>query len=219
MIHIRDLCQRKDDKEIEVKFFEFPAVIKDVLSPLHKVQESLIFQDLWKKYGNKAQTTRQNNEAKKRELSVSNVVDSVWKPAYNEWSQLVTGVIDGTLTLGNVDKFFESYKHKKEVLMQEVMRILKLSESETTSDTSQLKATAVNRVSQIQQYQELHQYASAAATILEFKEAMGFSGDFSVIEALRSQVGILINLLLLLRVLFFQHDTFKKQRCYSLHKN
>lgn len=120
MTHIRDLCQRKDDKEIEVKFFEFPAVIKDVLSPLHKLQESLIFQDPWKKYGNKAQTTRKNDEAKKRDLSISNVVDSVWKPAYNEWSQLVTGVIDGTLTLGNVDKFFDSYKHKKEVLMQEV---------------------------------------------------------------------------------------------------
>lgn len=86
--------------------------------------------------------------------------------------------------------------------MQEMMRIFKLGESETTSDSSQLKAKAVKRVHQIQQYQELHQYASAAATIWDFKEAMGFSGDFSVIEALRSQVGILINLLLLLRVLF-----------------
>ena len=192
LTRICDLCVRKEDKRIEVKFFKLPPVIKDVLSPLHKVQESLTFQELWKKYGNKAQTARKNDEAQNRDLSISNVVDSVWKPAYNEWSQLVASVKDGTLTLSSVDKLFESYQYRKEELMREVLRIFTLGESQTASNTSQLKAIAAKRVSQIQQYQELHQYASAADTIWEFKEAMEFSGDFSVIEDLRNQVGIVL---------------------------
>ena len=192
LTYVCELCQRKENNQIEVKFFQLPLVIKDVLGPLHKVQESLTFQELWIKYGNKAQTARKNDEAQKRDLSISDVVESVWKPAYKEWSRLVADVKDGTLTLASVDKFFECYKQQKEDLMQEVIRIFNLGESQTPSNTSELKATAEKRVSQIQQYQELHQYASAAATIWEFKEAMEFSGDFSVIEDLRNQVGIVI---------------------------
>ena len=169
-------------------------MIADVLPALEKVQESLVFQDLWAQYGKKAQTARKNDEAQKRELSISNVVESVWKPAYETWNQLVASVMDGSLTLGDVDKFFGGYKKRKGDLMRELVCIfnLKQGQGQTTSDTSQLKAMAEKRAGQIQQYQKLHQYASAADTIWEFKEAMGFSGDFKVIEDLRSQVSIYI---------------------------
>ena len=188
------MCERRSDGQIEVKFFELPQVIADVLPALEKVQESLVFQDLWAQYGKKAQTARKNDEAQKRELSISNVVESVWKPAYETWNQLVASVMDGSLTLGDVDKFFGGYKKRKGDLMRELVCIfnLKQGQGQTTSDTSQLKAMAEKRAGQIQQYQKLHQYASAADTIWEFKEAMGFSGDFKVIEDLRSQVSIYI---------------------------
>ena len=188
LFQICALCERKDDLQIEVKFFELPPVIKDVLSPLHKVQVSLTFQQLWMHYGKKAQTTRKNNETQKRDLSLSNVVDSVWKPAYKAWSQLVTGVMDGSLTLGDVDKFFDSYKNPKSDLMRELVCIFNLGESQTSDDTRQWKGIAETRAAQIQQYQQLHQYTNAADTIWEFKEAMGFTGDFKVIEDLRNQV-------------------------------
>lgn len=211
MIPICDLCKRKEDKRVEVTFFELPPMIEDVLSLLQKVQESATFQELWVKCGHKAQTARKNDETHKRDLSISNVVDSVWKPAYDAWSQLVSSVMNGTLTLGGVDKFFESYKNRKEDLIQELVCILNLGEHQAVRNTSQLKTTAAKRASQIQHYHELHQYANAADTIWEFKEAMKFSGDFSVIEDLRDQVSIVISLVHIAPVLFPEIYRGKRQ--------
>ena len=187
---IRHLCERKGDKEIEVRFFELPSVAKEVFSPLHNVQKSLTFQDLWTQYGKKAQTARKNDEAKKRHLSISEVVENVWKPAFEDWNQHVASVMDGTMSLGNVDKLFDSYKNRKKELVQELLRMFKLSQSQTANSAKKLQETAAERVAQIQRYQKLEQYASAAETIWEFKEAMGFTGDFKVIEDLRNQVSL-----------------------------
>ena len=86
LYEIRSLCERQGDNHVEVKFFELPSVIEDVLAPLYKVQESLTFHDLWTQYGKKAQKARKNDEAQQSVLSISNVVESVWKPAYEAWS-------------------------------------------------------------------------------------------------------------------------------------
>lgn len=192
MLEIRHLCDRKGDNHVEVNFFALPPVIAEVLSPLDKVQESLTFQDLWVQYGKKAQRARENDEPHKRDLSISNVVETVWKPAYKVWNQLVASVMDGSLALGDVDKFFEKYKNQKDDLLRELVFILHLSQSQTSNNISELKGIVEGRVAQIQQYQKLHQYGVAADTIWEFKEEMGFSGDFTVIEDLRNQVSILV---------------------------
>ncbi|KAJ7339375.1 hypothetical protein OS493_005769 [Desmophyllum pertusum] len=190
-LQIRDLrCERKVSKILrrqllEVQFFEVPSVIKEISSPLHKVQESFTFQDIWTQYGKKAQTVRKNDEAKKRHLSITDVVENVWKPAFQDWNQHVASVMDGTITLENVDKLFDSYKNRKEELEQELLRMLTLSQTEISA--RQLQTTVGERVAQIQRYQQHDHYASAADTIWEFKEAMGFTGDFKVIEDLRSQ--------------------------------
>ena len=185
---IRHLCERTDESVIEIKSFELPPVIAEVLTPLHEVQHSSTFQDLWTRYGKKAQRARENDEAQKRDLSLSKVVESVWKPAYTAWKQNSVSVLDGSLTLGDVDKFFESYKNKNEDLEKELTCVLNLVHSQISSDIDQLRVLPKKRAAQIQQYQRLHTYANAADTIWEFKQAMGFSGDFKVIEDLRNQV-------------------------------
>ena len=185
---IRHLCDRKDDKEIEVKFFELPSVAEEIFSPLQNVQESLTFQALWAQYGKKAQTARNNDEAKKPHLSIAEVVENVWKPAFEDWSQHAASALDGTISLGNVDKLFDSYTNQKQDLERELLRMFKLSQTKTASSAKKLQTIAAERVIQIQRYQQLHQYASAADTIWDFKEAMGFTGDFKVIEDLRNQV-------------------------------
>lgn len=186
---VSDLCQSKDEEQVQGNFFELPEVVKDVLSPLHIVQESTIFQRLWAQYGRKAQTARKNDATQTRELSVSSMKVYVWEPAYLAWNQLAVFAFDGSLTLTDVDKLFESYKNRKEELLQEVLRIFKLSQ--VSDDASDLQVKAEERVTQIQRYQQLEQYASAADTIWEFKEQMGFTGDFKVIKDLSNQVSII----------------------------
>ncbi len=169
-----------------MKFFELPSVAKEVFSPLQNVQESLTFQDLWTRYGKKAQTARKNDEAKKPHLSIAQVVKQVWKPAFEDWNQHATSAMDGTITLGNVDKLFDSYKNRKKELERELLCMFTLSQCQTASNPEKLQALAAERVVQIQCYQQLHQYASVADTIWELKEAMGFTGDFKVIKDIRN---------------------------------
>ena len=169
-----------------MKFFELPQLVKEILLPLHKVQESSTFQKLWVQCGKKAQSARANDESKKRDLSILNVVENVWKPAYEAWTQLVADALDGSLTLTGVDKFFEGYKNRREELVKELRRIFVLGQD--SGDTSQLKKIAEKRVTQIHRYQQLDQYFTAAETIWDFKESMGFTGDFKVIEDVRNQV-------------------------------
>ena len=182
---IRDLCERNDEKHVEVKFFDLPQRVTDILLSLHKVQESSTFQKLWVQYGKKAETARLDDKSQKQDLSVLDVIDKVWKPAYEEWRKLVTSTLHGSLTLTGVDKFFEGYMERKQ-LEEELRRIFILGQD--SSDTRQLKANVEKRVDQIYQYQQLDQYFTAAETIWDFKESMGFTGDFKVIEDLRNQV-------------------------------
>ena len=184
---IRDLCGHEDEKQIKVTFFKLPSEAKEVISPLHHVQKSLIFQELWTQYGKKAQTARKNDEAKKQYLSIPEVVERIWKPAFQDWNQHASSTMDGTISLGNVDKIFGSYKNRKKELQRELLCLFELSQTQTGSKAKTLQTTT-DRVTQIQRYQQLDHYASAAETIWEFKESMEFTGDFKVIEDLRNQV-------------------------------
>ena len=185
-IHL--LWERKSDRQIEVKFFELPPVAKEVISPLHEVKESLTFQDIWTQYGKKAQTDRENDEANIPHLSIAGVVEHVWKPAFQDWNESAASLMNGGISLRSVDKLFDSYKNRKKDLERELLCMFKLSQGQRDCKADTLLEIATERVTDIQRYQQLYRHASAADTIWEFKEAMGFTGNFEVIGNLRSQV-------------------------------
>ena len=185
---IGNLCQRNDDNSDEVNSFKLPPGVREVLYPLHEVRESLTFQDLWTKYGKRAQTARMNDDAQPKDLSIFKVLESVWKPAYEAWKQIAGSILDGSIYLGDVDKYFSDFKDKEKDLETELFCILKVDSSQLSITNDQLKAIAKKRGKQMQLYQKKQLYTSAAETIWEFKEAMRFSGDFKIVEDLRYQV-------------------------------
>ena len=185
---ISNLCQRNDDNSLKIISFELPPVITtDMLSSLHEVQQSLTFQELWTQHGKRAQTARMNDEAQPKDLSISKLLKYVWKPAYKAWKQIGDSTLDGSINLGEVDKFFSGYKDKQKDLGEELFYILNLDRSHSIA-SDQLKAIAKKRAEQMQLYQQIHHLANAAETVWEFKQAMGFSGDFKIVEELRNQV-------------------------------
>ena len=185
---IRDLCKRLDDNKIEITLFQLTPAAKEVLPLLGRVRESLTFQALWRKYERKAQTVRKNDDAQKPHLSLSDVVENVWKPAFESWNKTVAGVKDGTISLGDVDKVFDDYRNRKRELEGELSHMFEVNKGQTITNTKELNKIVRERVAQIQRYQQLYQYSNAADTIWEFKEAMGFTGNFKVVEDLRNQV-------------------------------
>ncbi|PFX19442.1 E3 ubiquitin-protein ligase RNF213 [Stylophora pistillata] len=185
---IKQLCKRKEDDQIEITFFKLPPDVKEVLSTLRRVQKSLTFQDLWTKYGNKAQAARRNDEARKEHLSFSDVLENVWKPSFQLWNQHVASVKNGTILLVDVDEVFECYRNRRKELEEELSYMFKVGTDQRFTNTKELQSTVAARAAQIQRYQQLHQYANAADTIWKFKEAMDFTGDFKVVEDLRNQL-------------------------------
>ena len=188
LYQIRDFCKRLDDNKIEITLFQLTPAAEKVLPIFGEVQESLTFQGLWKKYGLKAQRVRKNDEAQKRHLSLSDVVENIWKPAFKIWTKHVASVKDGTISLGDVDKLFSGYKNREKELEEELSYMFEVNTGQTTKKAKELKKTVRERVAQIQRYHQLHQYSSSADTIWKFKEAMGFTGNFKVVEELRNQV-------------------------------
>ncbi|XP_068731195.1 E3 ubiquitin-protein ligase rnf213-alpha-like [Montipora capricornis] len=187
LCEIRQLCQRKNESSVVVTFFELPIVIREVLAPLHTVQQNATFLGLWEQRGKRAQTARKNHEAQEKNLSISKVVKCVWKPAFKAWNKVAVRTFDGSLSLRGVDRFFDIYKDRKEDLLRELLCILNLWNSQKHRN-DQLKRIAKKRAAQMHQYQQFHRYINAAETIWEFKEAMGLSGDFKVIEDLHNQL-------------------------------
>ena len=66
--------------------------------------------------------------------------------------------------------------------------MFEVNTGQTITNPKKLNEIVRERVAQIQRYQQLYQYSNAADTIWEFKEAMGFTGNFKVVEDLRNQV-------------------------------
>ena len=184
---IGNLCQHNDDNSDEINFFKLPLGVGEVLYSFHEVQKSLTFRELWTQYGNRAQTERMNDDAQQKDLSIFQVLESVWKPAYEVWKQIAGGTLDGSISLADVDKYFSDFKDKEKDLERELFCILNFNRSHSVTH-ARLEETAKERAEQMQLYQEIHQYTSAAEAIWEFKEAMGFSGDFKIVEDLRYQV-------------------------------
>ena len=186
-LEIRILCQRNDDNSVEINFFELPPGISEVLYSLYEAQQSITFQKLWTQYGKRAQRARANDEAQPRDLSILKVLESVWKPAYEAWKEIAVSTLDGSMYLGDVDKFFSGYNDKEKDLERELLCILNFDRFHSISHT-RLKEIAKERAEQMQLYQQIYKYAGAADTIWKFKQAMGFSGDFKIVEDLRNQV-------------------------------
>ena len=177
---VGNLCQRNDGNSV----FDLPHVSSEVLYSLHEVQQSSTFQKLWTQHGKRAQKTRMNDEAQQKDLSILKVLEFVWKPAYEAWKQIAVSTLDGSINLGDVDKFFGGYKDRNQDLERELFCIFNFDRSHSiTSD--QLKAIAKKRAEQMQLYQQIHHLANAAETVWEFKQRMGFSGDFTIVEDIK----------------------------------
>lgn len=163
--------------------------MKEMVSKLYFLQESKIFQELWRHYGIEVQKARESATTQMACIKLSDVQEQVWKPAFKYWGAFVEEVAKGTVKLKDVDKNYRKFWSREEELEREIHTLFKFRQN-CNSEEKVRPATVRERVTQIQRYKQLHQCTTAANAIWEFKEAMGFSGDFNVIKDIRCQVSI-----------------------------
>ena len=189
--------------EPAVLFFGLSPDVKSMVWLHYDIKNSQFFQMFWKEAGAKALKTVTERQPLQIQLTLQDVVDLVWNSAYPKLTSLRDQFINGQITLKDVDRYFKPFLGRYDDLTIEMKRMFPGSAKGNKSRDIKIK----QRLDQLEQYHKLHRCINAARTILEFKTFMGLSGDFGVVEELKSQV--FFNLMKIrINVYSMDHETF-----------
>lgn len=193
----------------------FSSVLQRILSA-HK---SKTFQTIWEdKCKEVLRKKKAENEMLKGELTLDDVLNKVWPSSIEKWTHLSQTVYDGSIHLKDVERNFRQIDSEKD-LKEELNGMFGETVGGAVDDI------ASRRVDQIARYRSLQMHIGAAETVWKFKEALGLSGDFTVVEEIRNQVYKLQQLLisqqffniLKLRIVCFQaSEEFKDKDLKSI---
>ncbi|XP_078574614.1 E3 ubiquitin-protein ligase rnf213-alpha-like [Branchiostoma floridae x Branchiostoma japonicum] len=174
-------------EEPKVTFFDLEPHIKATLDPLERLQNSYLFQIIWKEQAEEARSRirKQRVAAQDEEphlsetteghqivLSIDQVVTDVCQPALKVWEEQRERVETGEITLEDVDKYF-GIMGKERDLNHEISKL-------SVHPTAWVK----ERADQIRQYHLLGQYIEKAGRVNDVRQSYQLGGDFSSVQTL-----------------------------------
>ena len=187
---INGLCTRDESGLIKVVCFNKAVPLSTFASHFYVLTKkfpSSLFRRMWVAGVEQAR-------AKHPTLSISNLKSEVWSPVFKQCQELLDGLKNLSITLGEVDTHFMIYETSGEPKTE--LRLLFTGLNECLG----MKATddpwigqAVRRISE---YRKLCTYRDAANSFLELKAFLQLSGgDFSDVERISNEVIMLFCIL------------------------
>ncbi|XP_052808691.1 E3 ubiquitin-protein ligase rnf213-alpha-like isoform X2 [Mya arenaria] len=149
--------------EPDLRAFDVEPEILDILPTLERLAQGVVFKKIWREVC-----------SVKTEGCVTpfDVVNMVWKPAFERWNIFRELLQTGELMFEDADKRFRSFKGEDEKLLQEML------------DLELPRATADERIKQIKQNRQLSDCVEGATVILHFQHQYKLQGDFQAIETI-----------------------------------
>ena len=169
-----------------VTFFGLSSEVREMISALSELKDSILLREFWKDNGCKALTTTGQEEAQKVACDVEDVVKLIWTPSFEQLQSLQKRFLSGTISFGEVDKFFSVFKGNQKY--EDLTKEIRLITSKNDSQEPPLNSVIDKRIRQIEQYHKLHNCIDAARIILDFKTSNSLEGNFEVVEDLLNQV-------------------------------
>ena len=166
-----------------VTFFGLSSEAREMISALSELKDSILLREFWKDNGCKA---RKTTEAQKVACDVEDVVKLIWTPSFEQLQSLQKRFLSGTISFGEVDKFFSVFKGSQKY--EDLTKEIRLITSRNDSQEPPLNSVIDRRIRQIEQYHKLHNCIDAARIIFDFKTSNGLEGNFEVVEDLLNQV-------------------------------
>ncbi|XP_067673877.1 E3 ubiquitin-protein ligase rnf213-alpha-like [Haliotis asinina] len=143
---------------------EIPEKIMAMVPRLEKLNESLIFREMWRREGTSIAPGTKFEEA----------VLKVWQKSSQRWSNLCKKVQDGTETFSNI---------------QEHVRIFQGDEIKITKEFQVMSSGSPDwipkRIQQLRSFEILQGCQRAAEIIMSIKEIYSMEGNFAPVEAVR----------------------------------
>ena len=178
---IKDICVPRNVAKIKdaknppppeiIAFHVSPGVLQ-ILPDLKILNQSMTFAKISESYGRQAL-------AEKETLALEDVRMKVFQPALAKLRKTEQQLLQGSITLGDVDQVFGSCK-------VENLR----SEFEVISQ-SRDKAWIDKRLDEIHQYRQLNTYRKGAEVMESVRKTFNLKGDFTILGILASAVSLL----------------------------
>ena len=183
IIAIRDLTQEiKSNDEPVVVYFGLSSSTRSMIQSHYNVKNSQLFQKFWKDKGKKTLKLLIEQDPSQVPLTFETLHRLVWIPAYESLTSLRDNFVSGKISLRETDKHFMSFQGHYDELNLELGRI------HPPNEINSVQNSLTERVKQLEQYHKLHHYVNAAEIILKFKDSVGLTGDFALVEDIKNQV-------------------------------
>ena len=178
-LSIHDLWENKESK-IVYKYGQASDIPEHIMEEVFQLTHRegctcVIFQNLW--------SQRKSTYMKKQSGTTSTldvVIKDLWTPVCEEFKSDLEKLSNLQLRLDKVTLLFENIFDQK-ILEDELN---KWCDATGHSRSGWIRETA----KKILEYQQFCRYSYTAKTLMQLKETLGLTGDFSVVEALSAQV-------------------------------
>lgn len=159
-----------------VTHYNLSAHIREMAATMNSLKDSHVFRTFWAQTAQRVQGTQEEEEeGRGPRLDVEVACLTLFRICLAKFRNLYADLKAGELTFGEVHAIFNVFVDKYEDLTSDlhIMRAL---------DPSDPGGWIQERVGQIREYHHLHRSARAAKVILEVKETLGLTGDFSLLD-------------------------------------
>lgn len=191
------------------KHFQLSGAVLDMAMEIHTLRDSHVFRRFWKETASMLSELRieyqEQDEDEDQEqdededqdddsggdkhedggaprgLTLWEACDSLYKPCRTKFKMLYQNLRSAEVTFGEINATLQDFTDKYKDLTAELKVMCTLNPSDS-------RDWIPNRVEQIKEYQHLNQAVDSAKVILEVKDNLGLTGDFSVLQTLLSFV-------------------------------
>ena len=176
---IRDLWETEELK-IVYKYGQASDIPEHIMEEVFQLTHSegctsVIFQNLWSQRKNTYMEKQSGNTS-----TLDVVVKDLWTPVCEEFKSDLEKLSNLQLRLDKVTLLFENIFEQK---------ILEDELNKWCDATGYPRRDWIRETAQkILEYQQFCRYSYTAKTLMQLKETLGLTGDFSVVEALSAQV-------------------------------
>lgn len=180
---IRSLCAYQGTSHIVNYCFLAAVPLDEIINKydfMTRHHPNDLFRQMW-------QLTSKKAEKENPELTINDIVTKVWLPSFKECCRILDSLKSCSMKLREVNNRFRHYSDSNtiKVQLEKLYKGVELCHNKPAPTRPPWINSAVERM---EQYWTLTRYAQAAETVLQLRQKLELTGDFSLMETIAKKV-------------------------------
>ena len=172
-LSIRDVCVKRSGG-FAVIFFDLDDKYLDMVSRIAEIKGSKIFAKLWHEYSEKSQN---------KEVTME-IIFQIWLRICEKLKEINEQFVNGDMLLKDIDEYLNLFQTNYSKLEDE-FKLLSTFLSHSRRHLDEAKRNLTARIEQVKKYRKISDARQAGRAILQLKETLNLTGDFSVVEKIK----------------------------------